>query len=467
MSSTCLDLFAGCGGLSLGLHSAGFRPVAALEAHPDAFATYKHNLLDTGLAGAGWPDWLPVGSHDVVSVVSEHRAGLRELRGTIDLVAGGPPCQGFSTNGRRNPDDPRSKMVEAYLDIVELVRPRLVLLENVRGFVSMPHASGRTYAEAVKDHLRRLGYDVWASVLVASDWGVPQRRPRYFCVAAPIGSLPGIDPIERLRISRREFLSRRHLWPTPTTARQALSDLVWHGDAAVADGDWGHQGFKAVERANGEGLTAFQKLMRVGCEGQPSDRRVARHSARTIARMRFILDSCTRGASVRPSDRARLGIGKRTTTPLDADAPSSTVTTLPDDLIHYSDARTMSVRELARLQSFPDWFSFQGPYTSGGPGRQDACPRYTQVGNAVPPLLAEALGEMLLGLLADQKFPKQTDVAQPREELSPVALEIVNGQRGGTPATDDAPSGVGPLLESMCECVAPVEDVVRVGLKLA
>ena len=98
-------------------------------------------------------------------------------------------------------------------------------------------------------------------------------------------------------------------------------------------------------------------------------------------------------------------MGKRTTTPLDGQAPAPTVTTLPDDLVHYSDPRTMSVREHARLQSFPDWFSFRGPYTSGGSQRRRACPRYTQVGNAVPPLLAEGLGETLIGLLADQKLP--------------------------------------------------------------
>ena len=120
--------------------------------------------------------------------------------------------------------------------------------------------------------------------------------------------------------------------------------------------------------------------------------------------MRAILETCPRGTSLRPSDRERLGIGKRSTTPLDGTAPSPTVTTLPDDLVHYCDPRAMSVREHARLQSFPDWFSFRGPYTAGGPGRRVACPRYTQVGNAVPPLLAEAIGETLASLLIDQEL---------------------------------------------------------------
>lgn len=87
----------------------------------------------------------------------------------------------------------------------------------------------------------------------------------------------------------------------------------------------------------------------------------------------------------------------------------------------------MSVRELARLQSFPDWFSFEGPYTSGGPRRQIACPRYTQVGNAVPPLLAEAIGETLLGLLREQKLAEQPDVPLLREKIGSVTLKVRAG----------------------------------------
>ena len=119
-------------------------------------------------------------------------------------------------------------------------------------------------------------------------------------------------------------------------------------------------------------------------------------------------------------------MGKRCITPLDGQAPAPTVTTLPDDFFHYSDARTMSVREHARLQSFPDRFSFRGPYTSGGNRRRIACPRYTQVGNAVPPLLAEGIGETLLGLLADQKLPQSASVAEVGEEVGTIFCKVVH-----------------------------------------
>lgn len=400
-----IDLFAGCGGLSLGLHAAGFDCLLAVEAHPHAFETYRTNLIDTRLVGQSWPTWLKVGPIDLVKLAQDNMEDLATFRYKVDLIAGGPPCQGFTTNGRRDPDDPRSLRVRTYLDIVDQIRPRIVLLENVRGFVSMPHATGGTYAQAVRRRLDELGYDAWDEVLRASDWGVPQRRPRYICIAAKKGTLPGIHPFERLRTERRSFLTARGLWPGPTTAREALSDFALDGRTPAPDPDWGHQGFMAVERHPEGDLSPYQHLMRRGSAGQPTDRRIARHSPDTTTRMQAILASCERGVCLRPADRERLGIGKRSTTPLDQESPAPTVTTLPDDLVHYSDPRTMSVREHARLQSFPDWFSFRGPYTAGGLERREACPRYTQVGNAVPPLLAEAIGETLIGLLVDQQFP--------------------------------------------------------------
>jgi DNA (cytosine-5)-methyltransferase 1 len=424
---TFIDLFAGCGGLSLGLINAGFTCRFAVEAHPDAFETYRKNLIDGSSSAHDWPNWLDVAPHDVVALANNQKAYLASLRGHVDLIAGGPPCQGFSMNGRRNPDDPRSTMVEAYLDIVELIMPSLVLIENVRGFTSMPHSSGGTYSSAVKRRLAQLGYDVWSDVLIASDFGVPQRRARYICIAALKGSLPGIDPMARLRTSRHRFLNEKGLPATSITAAEALSDFALNGRPAEPDPEWGDRGFGEVSRNDEIELSGYQRMLRQGCQKQPSDRRIPTHSEPTKTRMRAILDTCTPGRNVTPSERKRLGIGKRTTTLLSADSPAPTVTTLPDDFIHYSDARTMSVREMARLQSFPDWYSFSGPYTSGGKRRQSACPRYTQVGNAVPPMLAEAIGKTLLGLLQDQALPERTDISVMGKELRSVTLEVCLG----------------------------------------
>ena len=419
MGANCIDLFSGCGGLSLGLSAAGFSPLFAVEAHADAFATYRANLIERNKTANHWPTWLEQRAWRAQDLLSQHENELAGLRDKIDLIAGGPPCQGFSMNGLRRPDDPRSKMVDVYLEYVEIIRPRLVLLENVMGFRSMAHRTGGTYSDYVTRRLDALGYDVWAEILRAADWGVPQRRPRYVLVAALKGSLPGIDPIQRARVGRKAFLAARGLGPGHTSARAALSDLE-EGEAELAlDAEWGHLGFRTLKRS-GFVATPYQKLMRAGTSGQPDNLRLPRHGVASIERMRDILDNCERGVCLRPDDRERLGIRKRSTTPLDPDAPSPTVSTLPDDFVHYSKPRAMTVREHARLQSFPDWFSFKGPYTTGGKQRQDACPRFTQVGNAVPPLLAEALGELLLGLLAVQK----------RDELLHLSESVdVHGER--------------------------------------
>ena len=313
-------------------------------------------------------------------------------------------------NGLRRPDDPRSRMVEVYLDYVELVKPRLVLLENVVGFHSMKHRTGGTYSDYVVKELDRLGYDTWFDILKAADWGVPQRRPRFILIGALKGSIPGIDPMQRMRVGRKMFLTLRKLGPDYTTARAAISDLEeGEGDLKI-DPEWGKLGFKMLNRANAA-ASPYQELMRMDCVDQPRDMRLPRHSPVSVERMQDILNSCERGVCLRIEDRERLGIKKRATTPLDPEAPAPTISTLPDDFIHYSRPRSMTVREHARLQSFPDWFSFQGPYTTGGKRRKDSCPKFTQVGNAVPPLLAEALGEVLIGLLAIQRRNEATDFA--------------------------------------------------------
>ena len=401
MARTCIDLFAGCGGLSLGLGASGFQTLIGVEAHADAFATYKKNILSRKASNHAWPEWLMQKPWRAEELLTEHECALKNLRGSVDLVAGGPPCQGFSMNGQRRPDDPRSQMVEVYLGFVELVRPRLVLLENVQGFQSMKHKTGGTYRDHVHREFDRLGYECWSELVRASDFGVPQRRPRFVLIAAPKGSLRGINPFERLRVGRRSFMRARGLDAAGVGAADAISDLLEGDEALPLDPVWGNQGFRTLVRSS-TAKSAYQKLMRKGSRGQPKDMRLPRHRPDSVDRMEDILNSCERGVCLRPDDRARLGIKKRSTTPLDGARPAPTISTLPDDFIHYARPRSMTVREHARLQSFPDWFSFEGPYTTGGKRRKDACPKFTQVGNAVPPLLAEAIGAVLIGLLDHQ-----------------------------------------------------------------
>ena len=401
MQNTSIDLFAGCGGLSLGLSQAGFSQLFAIESHKDAFETYRSNLVDGKSYARRWPDWLPIGPHDIQAVLRGKGSELNALRGKVDLVAGGPPCQGFSMNGRRNPNDPRSLMIECYLKLVAMVRPKIVLLENVRGFTSMLHPKGKLYPEYARDFLRNLGYEPYDSMLAAEEWGIPQRRHRYFMIAYSKDDISEVDPFAYLEANRRHFLEKRKLWPGYTPVRDALYDLETSGRKLIPDREWGRAGFMSLHYKAPAERTPYLSLIRDGWNGHPRDMRLARHSAPVVARMEDILRSCPRGCAVSVASRRRLGIKKRSTRPLDPSAPSPTITTLPDDLIHYSEPRILTVREHARIQSFPDWFKFSGRYTTGDNRRATDCPRYTQVGNAVPPLLAQAIGETLLSILTD------------------------------------------------------------------
>lgn len=390
-----IDLFAGCGGLSLGLRRAGWKSLFAVEAHRDAFATYCHNHATEG---DKWPEWLPREAMRIELLISDHRRNLTRLKGSVDLVAGGPPCQGFSTAGRRRADDPRNRMVRHYLDFLRLVEPRLVLLENVRGFTTMQLNSAGSYAAHVIEELEKMGYRVWSEMLVASDWGVPQRRPRFFVIAARDDGLEGIDPFLRMRVGRRHFLGSRGLpVDREVGVGEAIGDLKTHGIPLVPyPGDG--VGFMQIKYIAPEAPSAYLALMRANAPASLSGLRLPRHSRAVTARFKSILDTCRAGVPLSKEDRSRLGMQKRSLTLLAADKPSCTVTTLPDDMVHHQEPRILTVRECARLQSFPDSFEFLGPYTTGGDRRREACPRYTQVGNAVPPLLGEAIGEVLIAL---------------------------------------------------------------------
>lgn len=429
---TFVDLFAGCGGLSLGMQAAGWRLRLAVEGHADAFATLRANLLDRPGSRASWIEGVPCQAHDITDLLSSHHDILKGMAGTVDAVVGGPPCQGFSLNGRRAADDPRNNLVHSYLEMVGLIEPRVVLLENVRGFTSMKHSTEGTYSAFVCDRLRALGYDVWSQVVAASDWGVPQRRRRFLLVAAKSGMLKGINPFERLRVGRRAFLRDRDLpLDRPVTSGEAISDLQTTGSALVPDHEHGRDGYQQICYRDGRVGSAYQLLMRAGADTPPSDLRLPRHTSAVARKFGVMIETCRQGRSLSLDDRARLGILKRATTPMARDMVAPTVTTLPDDMVHYLEPRVLTVREMARLQSFPDWFSFKGPYTTGGKRRRIDCPRYTQVANAVPPLLGEAAGAMLKSLLLDAEIDAdRADIFQVRGKVVAQERKIGASDRG-------------------------------------
>jgi len=382
-----IDIFAGCGGLSLGLHNAGWKGLFAIEKNPMAFATLKHNLIDKK-EHFNWPDWLPTGPHDINEILENYQAELRSLEGKVNLVAGGPPCQGFSFAGKRDERDHRNQLVDSYVRFVDLVKPQIIFFENVRGFTSKfvkRPSEGKVYSEEVIGKLESLGYDIEPKIVNFSQYGIPQTRKRFILVGVRDGDAKTF--FEKLDKNKASFLKKKGL-PQTITARDAISDLERrNGEIKSPDS----KNFKAG--VYGAIETPYQKLLRGSYLGQyPDSHRFVNHRNKTIGKFRYFMETYPRNRNI-PSDSKRdLNINKNCITPLDPDQPSPTLTTLPDDYIHYSEPRVLTVREFARLQSFNDWFEFRDKYTTGGTLRVLEVPRYTQAGNAIPPMFVEQAG---------------------------------------------------------------------------
>jgi DNA (cytosine-5)-methyltransferase 1 len=387
-----IDLFAGCGGLSLGLSNSGWKGLFAVERSKDAFATLKHNLLDKD-KHFDWPSWLPVEEHDINEIIEKHEHELDKLRKKISLVAGGPPCQGFSIAGKRREDDERNKLIDSYLEFIKIIKPKLIIFENVQGFTAgfkNENSRGKAYSTYVWEKLEALNYDVDGNILDFSNYGIPQRRKRFILVGVLNGDAKSF--FKKLDENRLSFLKEKGLELT-VSLEDAISDLLRsHGFDNCPDS----KGFNSGKYSNVK--SRYQELMRNGSfqKGVIADsHRFPNHHKDTEEKFAYIINHAPKGKNASMLIKEKYSTNKNWVVPLDKDVPSPTLTTLPDDYIHYCEPRILTVREYARIQSFPDWFEFRRQYTTGNKARHKDVPRYTQVGNAVPPLFAEQCGLVL------------------------------------------------------------------------
>lgn len=415
-----IDLFAGCGGLSLGLMQAGWTGLFAIEKSPMAFETLKFNLIDKDdKFSYSWPGWLPKRSLSIQWVLNRYKDELSTLEG-IDLLAGGPPCQGFSVAGRRDVNDARNKLVNDYLRFVKLIKPKFILLENVRTFATsfskterglkgIPITKKQYNADDyLQRRLQNLGYRVYVkNPVMAKDFGVPQLRPRYILIGVRTDlfkkALPkDLEPFQVLESNRVAFLSSLGLPAEEIPLLKAVGDLAFaHGTVQCSEP--GMNRFK--QGLYGPATTDYQELMRKCRDGNrlqdgeiADSHRFANHNESTAGRFQKIILSYTPGKQLTKDQVKSFGLQKHRVALLSANEVCHTLTSLPDDLVHYDEPRILTVREYARIQSFPDWFEFKSKYTTGGQRRRDEVPRYTQAANAVPPLLAQALGSVLYNL---------------------------------------------------------------------
>lgn len=414
---TFIDLFAGAGGLSEGLRQVGWRPVAGTDVDPDACATYRCNFPEamTLCGDVRRPD------------VRHHLLGAS--RG-VDVVVGGPPCQGFSQvrSHSRLIDDPKNSLYREFVRLVGALAPRAFIMENVPGMAQMG------VLEQVQDDLAQRGrYHVHPMVLDAADFGVPQTRKRLVFIGfhADLGLEPphliGTGASSAISLGRAVGASRRTVVFAPqlegggdqvewladpwddrvVSVAQAIGDLM----------DLSPSTYSADTRpvsALGEPQSTFQKVMRDGLDEHITN----------IAVPRINMDTRLRLAAIPPGGNyldlpdhlvARYLTGERwgqsngtgmlsrkhfyAYRRLHPDIWSWTLNTKADSVYHWQSERALSVREFARLQSFPDRYVFTTDERKGDlPGRVDggaAHSRYRQVGNAVPPLLARAIGDAI------------------------------------------------------------------------
>jgi DNA (cytosine-5)-methyltransferase 1 len=429
------DLFSGCGGLSLGLAMAGLQGQFVVERDSMAFETFSDNLLGKRAVPVqkfNWPKWLEQRAWSIDDLLTQHRERLTKMQGSIQVLAGGPPCQGFSFAGRRNEEDPRNKLFEKYVEVVSVLKPSLLVLENVPG-MKVAHSgpvkpdgtreqSVESFYDKLKRQLEATGYHVHGQIVDASRFGVPQRRSRLIVIgikAKLAGKLDGgVKRVFELLEEKRTVLLGKHGLPKTEeiTAQDAISDLLLKTNLTKPCLDpLSPKGFQEILYSTPR--TPYQKAMHKHCTAADMDSmRLARHRDEVRDRFAQIIKECTQGVRMNEESRARFGLKKHRIYPMSAWEPAPTITTLPDDVLHYSEPRILTVRESARLQSFPDWFRFRGKYTTGGALRTKECPRYTQVGNAVPPLLAEAIGlaavATLQELAAKKTVKKSVQVGQ-------------------------------------------------------
>jgi len=357
---TAIDLFCGAGGLSEGLRQAGYKVLAGNDYNDIAGQTFVKThrgakFLSGPIENLSAQDFLDA-------------TGLKV--GELDCLVGGPPCQAFSVyNHKRGMHDERSQLFRDYLRIVKGLKPKWVVLENVKGILS---AGGGEAVDAIKDGLRELGYEVEHQTLKAEEYGVPQERRRVVFIGNRIGQ-PIIFPKKTHGPGLKPF----------TTVKDAIFDLP----VLENGGDNGVQAYPA------EAKTEYQKYLRGGSNS------VTHHAAPRLAavnmeRMKHIPE----GGSWRDVPIHLLPNGMKKARRCDHtkrygrmrwDGQSCTILTKCDihwgAYIHPSQNRSITVREAARLQSFPDWFTFEGPRTE----------QYVQVGNAVPPLLGKAIGKTI------------------------------------------------------------------------
>lgn len=377
MTPTIIDLFSGAGGFTTGFYLVGFKPIFAIDINAKALATYQHN----------YPKAKTI-TNDIRTIDAEElRLALHLKKQELTAIIGGPPCQGFSRNvpaGYRYLEDPKNQLYKTYLDFVREFRPLYVVLENVPEILNAYKGAVR---EEITTQLERLGYGVTSVSLNGANYGIPQTRKRAFFIAALNSDAPTFpkpthqDEIKSLKKPNCDGIQLNLFEPTIPfflTVRDAIGDLP-----ALKAGE------KYTEKTYPcEPQTDYQRLLR------QNSQQLFNHIARDLstiqmARARALKEG--QDATDLPPDLAPKKHYSGAYGRLFWDKPARTITKWvfhpgSGRFLHPVQDRTITIREAARLQSFPDNFLFLGSYIDMA----------AQIGESVPPLLAKAIAESIL-----------------------------------------------------------------------
>ena len=426
-----IDLFCGAGGCSEGLIQAGFHILFSSDISEMVEVTYTNRHKQLGLI-QGKNTWFE--RSDIRELTGEtirdRIKGLEIFRGKempeIDLMIGGPSCQGFSRAGRRDKSDPRNMLFGEYVRVISEIRPKYIVLENVEGFVDMQflgykgltgieYPDGSVTPAILRSELNEIGYDTLEpKILNASDYGVPQRRNRIIFIGyrrgLPAPSYPEPTTTPDKYVSLKDAIGdliedqelREQVNPTyssyqkssragrtpdiygnpisveepANTEMSKLTDVVRERFDLFREGETGTYLKKRVLE-EGIDISGYPNLIRLCASSfEMTEEEVValfQEKRATEAQVEILL--------TKKNIRQRWA----------SNQPSATVVTIADDYISPWEARTFSVREMARCHSFDDSFELLGKRTTGGLKRRVEVPQYTQVGNAVPPLLAKAV----------------------------------------------------------------------------
>lgn len=348
-----IDLFAGCGGLSKGFIDAGFKVIVGVDNDQAALDTFKLNHDGAVALNAD------LSKQETFNKIKKI-AGSK----TIDVIIAGPPCQGFSLTGPRNFDDKRNRLYLAVFKMVQQYNPKAFIIENVPGMATL--YNGEIKEEILK-RFRTLGYNIEPRILCAADFGIPQIRKRLIFMG--IRKDLGVPAFPEAKFTPENY----------RTCRDAISDLPPLIDSLGEE--------ESVYTS--EPISEYQKIMRKNC--------TVLHNHIATNHTQMVKDTIALVPEGGNYKNLPDGIGKsrkfhEAWTRYDGNKPSRTIDTGHRNHFHYEYNRVPTVRENARLQSFPDDFIFVGTKTQ----------QYRQVGNAVPPLLGYYLGKKLLEIIPEE-----------------------------------------------------------------